>query len=127
MIWKMLSRNVYKSDVTLIDQLSDTPETTFWSKWFGGIIIPIVVGLYGVGCIASRQVVFSGSNASTDLSGKAAVVFGAAWISGACFLHFHYFWPTLKRLWVLTDLGKTISLLCLIGTGGYVGWSIIMG
>ena len=123
---KLLKRNVYQSDIDLADRFSDTPESTFWSKWVGGMVVPIIVSLYGLGCSITGEAVFAGSNASIDLTGRTAVIFGIAWISGACFLHFHYFWPTLKRLWVLTDVGKTISLLCLICAGGYVAWSIIM-
>jgi hypothetical protein len=127
MIWKMLSRDVNKSDLNVADHFSDTPEHTFWSKWFGGIVVPLIVGLYGLTCCLLHEAVFAGKNASIDLSGKTAVVFGFALISGAWFLHFHYFWPVLKRLCVFADFGKTLSLLGFIGTFGYVMWTIVVG
>jgi len=124
----LLKRNAYKTEMDLADHFSGTPEPTFWSKWFGGMIVPACILVYALRCCISKQAVFVGSHRSSlDLSGRPAVFFGLAWLSGALFLHFHFFWPTLKRLGILTGLGKTISLLCLIGTFGYVLWSIIMG
>lgn len=87
----------------------------------------ICIAIYALRCCISQQAVFYGSHPSSfDLSGKPALLYGLTWLSGAFFLHFHYFWPTLRTLGILADLGKTISLLCLIGTLGYVLWSIIM-
>jgi hypothetical protein len=60
-----------------------------------------------------------------ELKGATAVVFGLAWLSGALFLHFHYFWGNLARLSVFSSLGKVISLLCLVGSFGYTVWKIL--
>ena len=119
-----LNRNVYKSDESLADHFSGTPE----SKWGGGIIIPSCIAIYALHCCITQHAEFSDEmGCKIELLGKQAVVFGLAWLSGAFFLHFHYFWPTLKRLWIFTNIGKLISMLCLIGAFGYVLISIIMG
>ena len=124
----LFNRNINKADVDLVDHLSSTPEPTFWSKWFGGVIVPVGIAIYALHCCISQQASLLGQRgAKINLSGMQAVFYGLAWLSGAFFLHFHYFWPTLKRLWIFTNLGKIISLLCLIGTFGYVLWTIIMG
>ena len=123
----LFRRNVYKTEVDLADHFSDTPEPTFWSKWIGGVALPACLAIYAFHCCSSQHAVFVGNYGSKlDLSGKQAVFFGLAWLSGAFFLQFHNFWPTLKRLWILADPGKVISLLCSIGTFGYVLWSLIM-
>lgn len=46
------------------------------------------------------------------------------WICLALFMHFHYFWPTLKRLYVFTDLGKIITACGFIASLGYLFWSL---
>jgi len=43
----------------------------------------------------------------------------------ALFCHFHCFWPTLRRLGILTDLGKAIAMLGFIPSLGYVIWSVL--
>ena len=122
------NRSASKRGTYIGDKFSGTPETTFWSKWFGGVITPLFCFSYGLYCCISQQAVFIGSRGITlDVSGKIAILLGLAWISGALFLHFHYFWPTFRRLWILTDFGKIISLIALIVTFGYAVWSIIMG
>lgn len=124
----LLKRNTYKTEMDFAEHFSGTPEPTFWSKWFGGVLVPVCIANYALRCCISQQAVLVGSrHSSLDLSGKPAVFLGLAWLSGAFFLHFHYFWSTLRRLGVFTDLGKIISLLCLIGTFGYVLWSIVTG
>jgi hypothetical protein len=124
----LLRRNAFKTEMDIADHFSGAPHPTFWSKWFGGVVVSLWIAIYALRCCISQQAVFVGSHHSRlDLSGRPAIFFGLAWLSGAFFLHFHYFWPTLRRLGILADLGKTISLLCLIGAFGYVLWSIIMG
>ena len=123
----LLKRPVYKEYVELADHFSATPEPTFWSKWFGGIILPIFLGIYALRCCISQCAVWVGDGSSLDLCGEPAVFFGLTWLSGALFLHFHYFWTTLRHLWVFTNLGKTISLLCLIASFWYVLWMIAIG
>jgi len=105
--------------------LSGTPQPTFWSKWFGGLIVPVVLTIYATRCCIWQQGVFIGKGI-LRVTGKTAVFLGLAWLSGAAFLHFHYFWPTLKRLYIFADAGKVISLFCWLGTFGYVDWLILM-
>jgi hypothetical protein len=110
----------------LADHFSGTPTPTFWSKWFGGVIVPLCMIAYALRCLVLQQAALVGyRNAKFELSGRQAVFLGLAWLSGAFFLHFHYFWSSLKRLWIFANLGKTISLACLIGTFGYVLWWIM--
>ena len=99
----------------------DFPEPTFWSKWFGGIIIPMLVFALGARDCIEKQAVLRGRYGNhTNLSGDEAVALGLAWISAACFLHVHYFWTASPRLAVLSELGKKVSFLCAIGSLGYI-------
>jgi len=60
-----------------------------------------------------------------ELDGSEAIAMGITWMCLALFIHFHYFWPTLKRLYIFTDLGKTISAFGFVASLGYVFWSIM--
>jgi len=122
-----LKRNIHQTESDLSDNLSGNPSHSFWSKWFGGVIVPIFILIYALRCFILQKAVFVGRHGSDlKLSGIPAIFMGLAWLSGAFFLHFHYFWSSNKRLCVFADLGKTLALFCIIGTFGYVLWTIIM-
>lgn len=122
-----LRRNVHQHTVNAINNLSDTPTPSFWSKWFGGVIVPVCLLIYGVRCcILQKAILFGKSGINQELSGMTAVFMGLAWLSAAFLIHFGYFWSSSKRLCVFANLAATIALLCLIGTFGYVFWTTIM-
>ena len=110
----------------LADAWSGTPPDTFWAKWFGGILFPLILAAYGVSRCVAQQAVLPGRGI-LYLNGRPAVAMGVAVICAGCFLHFHYFWGNLRRLCVFSDLGKMLSLLGFIGAFGFVLWSVIMG
>ena len=106
---------------------SDTPNPSFLSKWFGGVIVPVCILIYALRCcILQKAVFFGGRDGNLELFGMSAVFMGLTWLSAAFFIHFHYFWSAVKRLCIYANFTKAIALLCLIGTFGYVVWSIIM-
>jgi hypothetical protein len=110
-----------------MDDLSGTPSPSSFSKWVLGVIVPIGVLIYAIRCcILQEAVVFGHHGANMEISGIPAVFMGLAWVNAAFFIHFHYFWSAVKRLCTYADFAKTIALLCLIGTFGYVVWTIIM-
>lgn len=111
------------------ERLSGTPEPTIWTKWFGGLIVPAVMLSYGTrSCILKQSVLFGGGRfgrRGIELDGSEAVAMGITWICLGLFLNFHYFWPTLKRLYVFTDLGKIVAAVGFIASLGYLFWSIM--
>ena len=123
----MFTRDLNEGDGYGADDLAGFPEPTFWSKWFGGATIPVWILAYGIHCCIQKQAVLIGRGSRMELSGNEAIALGLAWISAACFLHVHYFWTASPCLAVLSELGKTVSALCLISSLGYLFWSIISG
>jgi hypothetical protein len=119
-------RNVYQHTVDGADHLSGTPSPSFLSKWLSGVIVPICILIYALRCCILQKATLLGRGHNLDLSGMPAVFMGLAWLSAAFFIHFHYFWSAHKRLCVFADLGKTLALFCIIGTFGYVVWTILM-
>ena len=115
-----------QSDLDLADHLSGTPTPTIWSKWFGGVIAPVLLMRYGIKCCVLQQAELIGRDGSEfELGGKQAVAMGVAWICLSLFLHFHYYWPTLKRFYVFIDLGKRVFAFGFIISLGYVLWAIV--
>lgn len=122
-----LRRNIHQTEADISDNLSGTPTHSFLSKWLGGVIVPVCILIYALRCcVLQKAVVFGSHDPNLNLSGMPAVFMGLAWLSAAFFIHFHYFWSSVKRLCRFADFAKTIALLCLIGTFGYVVWTILM-
>ena len=122
----LLNRNASQFYIFLAEWFSGTPTPSFWTKWFGGLIVPAVMLSYGIkSCILQKSVLFGGRRHGMTLDGSEAVAMGITWICLGLFLHFHLFWPTLKRLYIFTDLGKIVAALGFIASLGYVFWSIM--
>jgi hypothetical protein len=125
----LFNRNVNQRTLDDMDSLSGTPEPTIWTKWFGGIIVPAVTLGYGIRCCILKKAIFIGTagrgRSGMELDGTEAIAMGITWMCLALFIHFHYFWPTLKRLYIFTDLGKTVAAFGFIASLGYVFWSIM--
>lgn len=122
---KWLHRNANQSTTDLIGHLSGIPNETIWSKWIGGLIVPLCIAIYAIRCILSAEAVLWGQhNQDWELKGRTGIILGVAWLCAAIFLHCHYFWPTIRRLNLFTDVGKTVSAAgfagCLIYVIGYV-------
>ena len=117
--------NAYQPDLTLADYLSDTPAPTFWNRWFGGWILPLALAAYAVWIFVTGDATFFARGGGHALSGGAAIADGIAWLCIAFFCHFHYFWPALPRLGILTDGGQALSLVGFLGALSYVVWDIL--
>lgn len=117
-----------RETVNMADSLSGSPPQTTWPKWFGGVAVPIIILYWGIKSCVTRTAFFFGQNGSSlDLIDGPAIAMGVAVISAGIFLHFHYFWGTLRKLYVLSYPGKLLSAMVFAGSFGFVLWSIMMG
>lgn len=116
-----------KSTVETTECLSGTPSGSLWGKWGGGIIAPLVLIIFGLKACITQTAILIGKNSSPlDLTGNTAVAMGIALLSIAFFLHFHFFWSLVNKLFLFADLGKILSALVFIGSFGYVIWKVAM-
>ena len=105
------ARNQGDYTVADIDRWSSPPPDTFWAKWFGGVVFPVILLTVGISMILVRKATLYGENHSQlDLHGTNALLYGWATISLALFLHTHYFFGNSRRLCQLSVLGKVLSL-----------------
>ena len=124
----IFNRHVDGDDSLGRDSFTDFPDPTCWSKWVYGVITPVLLSAYGARCCIEKQAVWIGRFRNRiELFDDQAVAFGLALISAACLLHVHCFWTASPRLAILSELGKTVSALGLIGSLGYLFWSIVSG
>ena len=123
------TRKVGYRENVLADDFTLSPETTPWTKWFGGCVIPLALAGYAVHCFVTKHAIMPGSTRFglryMHLYGMDAFYFGLAVLRLAFLLHVHYFWTAYEKLEPFSELLKNIFLLCFIGTFGTVIWSLI--
>ena len=107
----MWTRNQGDHTIQDIERWSGPPPDSFWAKWFGGLIVPVVVLVPGIRTIVTRTGFIPGKGQSRlDLHGTDAVLLGCALACLAVFFHMHYFWGRSQRFIMIHYVGKTFSL-----------------
>lgn len=111
MIMGFWTRNQGDYTVADIDRFSDPPPDSFWAKWFGGVIFPLIFLWVGTHTVIIQEATLYGRGWSKmELRGTNAILDGCATLSIALFLHTHYFWGNSSRLCQLSIFGKVLSL-----------------
>lgn len=82
--------------------------------WIGGVILPLLVSLYALACIAQQQVLIYGSRVYVNLHGASAVLFSIGVIGLAGLLHLQCFWDSLYGS---TRASARSKLMCMLVTG----------
>ena len=121
----LLNRRLSDIAADDIDRLTNDPEPSFWGKWFGGVVAPILLAFYGGRCYVLKEAILFGRRGrGMEVSGTEAEALGLAWIFAALFCHFHYFWTASPRLAYFSELGKIIAGVGFVGSFGYALWRI---
>jgi hypothetical protein len=103
----------------------DDPPSGFLPKWFGGAVIPVVIGLYGLSAIIAQKVNTPRRGyrrSGGELLGGDAIALGIAILGAAIFLHCHYFWGNTKNWAEYSILGKMIGAAVFVGG---IGWLLV--
>jgi hypothetical protein len=111
----LLEHSVGQSVTNLADTFSDPPSSSFWAKWLGGLVFPLLFAIYSGKCMITQQGTLIGRDSNLELTGSAAVALGVSAAGIAVFLHTHYCWGNSRFLAGLSELGKVIGLLLFIG------------
>jgi hypothetical protein len=95
------------------------------SKWFFGLLVPLV--LIGVSLLsyARDSVIFLGKS-RLYLEGDSTLWMTIAYASVGLFVKFHWFWGLHPRLAPYANLGKASCLLLFLICYLSIGWRIII-
>ena len=99
---------------------SGDPDGTFQSKWFGGVILPLVFFALAVKCWVTQRGSLWGRGGPLQLGGTDAIVMGFVWTSASIFPFMHYFVGRSSALYRVRDIGKGIALLDFVTSLGYI-------
>jgi hypothetical protein len=95
------------------------PASRPFPKWFGEIIAPLTLLVYGSISIVTQHGTI-GTQTPLDLHGTRAVALDIASVSMGLFLHCHYFCGNIYRPALWAVLGKIVSMIAFIGSLGYL-------
>lgn len=96
----------------------------------GGMLFPLILVWLGWPFILGKAVRLYGRDGRfipgppLEITGPAGIAFGILILSGALFLHFHYFWPA-RNEWVCA-VGKAFSLFCGLGATLRFAWGVVV-
>jgi len=125
---KLFHRKLYEYTRQVVEFFSDPPVPTFWSKWFGGALIPLLPTGYAVKCWIFKQATLPGRHRQLmQLYGEDAIMLGLVCLFIGLFLHFHFFWTAFPRLEHFSHLAKVLSLVGLVVSIFWLMWSILAG
>lgn len=99
---------------------SGDPDDTIRSKWFGGVIVPLILLAVAVKCWVTQRGSLLGKDGALQLDGTDAIVMGFVWSSASLFLFMHYFVGRSNVLYRARDIGKGIALLGFVTSLGYI-------
>jgi hypothetical protein len=109
------------------------PPVGGWSKWVVGVVVPVLLGGYGVACIVTRsgtiwdESIWGQTINSMTVSGRSAVALGIAWVGMGMFLNGHFFWGNIYSEFRAAALEKIAGLMAFGGGLGYVIMRVFIG
>lgn len=89
---------------------SEAPDT-FWTRWFGGVILPLALVASGIACLLTRTAVLFGWRGVLFVQGLTAAVVGIACFAAAAFLHIHCYWHPRLAHPGIAQIGEIAALL----------------
>lgn len=107
---------MFKSRRSVFDDASPSR----WSKYLGGVFIPLALIIYGVFCIKQQRGFIPYEYGVFEVVRLNAIAFGLVCVSLGSFLHTHYFWGNSKLLERFSNCGMCVSLLVFIGALGFL-------
>jgi len=89
-VWK---RPIGKEYSDLSGALSGDPSDSFWTKWFGGVIFPLLPLWGAIACWVTKEGFVPGRHGSRfELEGIQAIILGFLLFAISDFIHVHCFW-----------------------------------
>lgn len=108
---RMIKGSILDGDIPFFEEDGDpTPDEN--TKWGTGIITPIGLLIWAVYSLATKSLFLNNDyfRPSVAIKGAAVYVGALVLISGALFLHFHYFWGQTPKLCEYYEKPKVAAL-----------------
>ena len=122
----MDNKKIGKAGAGGFNILSGEPSGSFWSKWFGGLIIPVLFVAFAMMCwIDQTATIPSSKGSGLRVTGIQAIAMGFVWLSMAVFLFCNFFVKRDSNNYWRADNVKKISLAGFIISLGYVLISVL--
>ena len=96
------------------DYLDDTHGGTWTTTILAGIVLPVLLGGYGIYCCIVQKAVLPSRYVRTELLGTNAVLAGCSMIFLAFFFHFRNCWAYSEKLYRSSELMQGIAIICAI-------------
>lgn len=96
------------------DGWEDQPTQGPFFQWGLGVVLPLIILVWGIHAIVAKTALWTGENADMTLGGVNAVAIGSTTVSAAIFLHCHYFWGNVYNQAWFAVLGK------IAGAAGFI-------
>ena len=85
--------------------------------WIGGILLPVLVSLYGAGCILTQYILITYRTGVVSYTGDSAAAIGVGLIAIAGIIHCQLFWD---GIFGSTRAGARSKMFCLFVLAGSV-------
>ena len=84
-----------------------------------GLVLPLVIGYFGIRAWITEEAVWFGNrNSNITVHGRAAQALAVTYVSAALFCHFRWYWG-LVPVYRVFEIGTAVSLIGVIGGFGF--------
>lgn len=117
-----LFENPLRHVATEVDIISDPPAGGMVKLILLGIFLPMVIGYFGMHAWMTQEARWIGRGMSMNVFGAEARALGFAYLSGALFCHFRWFWGLLPngRVYEIGTVASLIGFVAGLGYGMYL-------
>lgn len=113
----MMLRDDSERIIEEAENLADTASGDPFNAWALGVVVAVVLVLYGVWRIGTRSAHFMEGRPARIVvyEGSRAVMLGVSYLCAGLFLDFHFSWSWRKRYEGYAQIGKLVAIAGLAG------------
>ncbi len=101
----------------------DDPSETWFSRIFGGLIVPVGMLVLGVWVIVTQHAWLPTRYGIQTFHGREAILLGISGLGAAVFFHGYCFWGPILHLQAISQILKFLGALTFAAAFGYFVWA----